>query len=345
MAQATIMTWNLGDLDMTRANRTGLAYVQYLASVMQAGNVALAGFCGIRSGLAGRLGDLLVKEMGNRIGSITDWNSLASPPLGLGRDEQYLFVWNMKALQSYAPDSKTYWVWEYPLPGDQQGLYGFPRPANASTDLPPFTMFFRLGGGPKFMPVALYHAPDWSPGTSQGVAIAAAFNNLAQIPVFDLGQGALIMGTFNVPANDDVTAGGSNGAVFSALAGESGKYTQVLNNQPNRLVDTAAVAISMEETLAQTSDNFFFRRNGLTNGIGYTTPLVANLFTAALGQLDENDGWVTAPLGLPLALMEWTAENQTAAGPDGSYMKLEDALAVYRRYFSGYLPMLLTLTF
>lgn len=345
MAQATIMTWNLGELDLSRASRTGLAYVQYLASVMQAGNVALAGFCGIRSGLAGRLGDLLVKEMGNRTGSITDWNSLASPPLGLGRDEQYLCVWNMKLLQAYAPDSKNYWLWQYPLPGDQGGFYGFPRAANASSDLPPFTMFFQLGGGPKFMPVALYHAPDWSPGTGQGLLIRAACNNLAQIAAFDQGQGALIMGSFNVPANDDVTATGSNGQVFAPLAGESGKYTQVLNNRPNRLVDAALVAISMEETMVQTSDNFFFRRNGLTNGIGYTNPQVADLFTAAMGRLDDNDDWVTAPLGLPLALMEWTAENQTAAGPDGSYLKLEDALSVYRRYFSGYLPVLLTLTY
>jgi hypothetical protein len=286
--------------------------------------------------------------MNNRAGSQTTWNYIASPPLGAGRDEQYLFLWNMKVFQSYAPDGTNYWRWDYPLPGGQTGNYGFPRPSTASPDMPPMTMFFKLGTKAAFMPVSVFHAPDWSLGETHGQGILAACTNIPQIADFALGQGGLIMGTFNVPANDDVNTQGSNGAgAFAPLAGAGGKYTQAMNNQPNLLANAPLVALAMEEAIAQTSDNFFFRRDGATNGITLTDPGVPLIFQHSLGTLNSSGSWVSAPLGSALASIEAVAvgmENVTAA-PDGSYVKLDDAFTVYRAYVSSYLPVMGTLNY
>jgi hypothetical protein len=205
-------------------------------------------------------------------------------------------------------------------------------------------MFF--GGAQRYIPIAILHAPSWLSSNPAGQTIQTACNNIAQITTFDLGQGSLIMGTFNVPANDDVNANGSNGAfAFGTLAGANAKYSQVLINQSNLLANSPIVAMAMEDAVVQTSDNFFFRRNGAANGIGLANPMIPNILEAALGTFDNNNQWVSAPLGLALARIDVTVTNVTSALPDGSYVKLEDAFAVYRSYVSAYLPIMATLTY
>jgi hypothetical protein len=360
------MFWNLGGLNQQLAVKAGFAYIQFLATVMEQNNVALIGFSGIRSGLGRALSEGLVAELGNRVKSAMVWNSLGSPGLGAGRNEQYLFVWNMKVFTSCAFDGSTdYWRYEFPLPGGQQGNYGFPRPTSQSPDMPPFAMYFQLMGSTSRLPVTLFHAPDWTLGSTLGQGIAIACNNIAQIPTFDLGQGGLLMGTFNVPADDDVTVTGSNGAgVFGVLAGPNGKYTQLLANEPTQLSDTAAVAAaiiplsgeSMDEddedevmdlAVVQPSENIFFRRNGTTNGLACTNTRVPELLNDNLGTLNDQDQRVRAPLAPALAYIELNVvgrENVTA-GPDDSYYKLDDAFAVYRNFVSASLPIMTTLTF
>ncbi|WP_437593530.1 hypothetical protein [Sorangium sp. So ce1000] len=343
------MTWNLGGLNKERYDTAGFPLVEYIASVMQEGHISLIGFTGVLADLGDELGRLLCNELNNRVKSMY-WTYVVCPPLGAGRGEKYLLLWDRSAFNVYAPDGSTYSLLDYPLPSGQTGFYGFPRPRTASPDMPPWTMFFKLGASTSFITVSLFHAPDWSLGLSPGQGVLAACTNISQIATVALaqGQGGLLMGTFNVPVNDDVNATGSNGAAALApLAGPEGKYTQAFNNQQNLLSNVASVAMTMEDALAQTADNIFFRRDGIANGITLTNAGVANVLLSALGSLDASGNWVTAPLGPSLAKIEFrpVAEEYITAEPDGSYVKLEDAFAVYRTYVSAYLPVMCTLNY
>lgn len=347
MAQSNIMAWNLGGLNQQRAAASGFPFVQLIASVIKEANISLIGFSGIFSGLAQPLGELLYKELNNLDGSNTKWNYQGSPPLGAGRDEQYMFIWDMTVFGAYAPNGTDYWQWDYPRTDGQSGNYGFPRPYDASPDMPPFTMYFKLGRSQNFMPFAIFHAPEWDLGQTPGQGIFMACANISQIAAFDQGQGSLIMGTFNVPHNDDVTVNGSNGAgAFETLAGANGKYTQAMSNQMNLLADNAIVAMGMENALVQTADNFFFRRNA-TNGITFTNSMVVNIFLASMNSLDASGKLVKAPLAPALARIEAVAVgmNRITASENGGYGKLEDAFAVYRTYVSSYLPIMGTLNY
>jgi len=348
MAQVTLMSWNLGALDAARASQAGMAYVQYLASAMEVGKVALAAFSGIRSDLGEQLGAALAMELYNRGQGQASWNHLACPPLGAGRGEQYLFVWNLAAIEARPfPGTTDYWQWDYPLPGGQEGVYGFPRSTGQSSDLPPMRMLFRPAGSEKLVSVAIFDGPDWLLGDAAGVAAQAACGNLAIIPDFDQGDGGVIMGTFHVPHDDDVSVAGSNGAaVFAALAGPGGKYVQAIRNTRSVLADQPLVAITLEDAEPQSADTLFFRADGPGNGVACASAGIADLLRDALGTMDDQGNFAAAPMGLPLALVEAAAAGAdgVSAGPDGSYGKLDDAFAVYRALVGDHLPALVTLT-
>jgi hypothetical protein len=346
MAQATIMSWNLGAMDPARANRAPGAIVNYLATVIEAGPVALAAFSGIRGELAGGLGTVLTEELENRSIPPVEWNSAISPTLGAGRDEQYLFVWNRSVVTAQpCPKTDTFLQWEYAVPGGQDQYYGFPRDPSQAPDLPPVRMLFQPVGSDRLVSIAIINGPDWMLGNQAGVAAHEVCGNLAQIPELDQGHGGLLMGTFNVPLNDDVNTAKSNGAaVFAPLLA---KYQQTFHGSPTALAGVPKVAIPMEEAQPQTADAIFFRRNGAQNGLGYSRADVPDLLGQALGTLDDQGNWVSAPMGMPLALVEYAmvGGNAVAAEPDGSYVKLEDAFIVYRELVSAYLPALITLTY
>lgn len=357
MPQVNIMTWNLGDITIDRYGTAGFPFIEFLGTVMLSGNVSLLSMSGIRDNQARAFGEALVAVLNNRTRTQNvNWNYLASPPLGAGWDEQYLIVWNLTTLQAVAPDGTNYWFYDFPRPSGQQGYYGFPQLRTASTNMPPFLMFFRLLPSTKVMCASIIHAPSWLfPINNPGQGIAAALNTIAQIPLFDVGQAGLIMGTFNVPPNDDVTVNGSNGAnVFGGLAGANGKYTQLVNNQKNMLTDSPRVAMAMEDALDLTADNFFFRKDGPTNSVTAANASLANILSAALPSItmtDDNYNYVPAPLGPALTAVEMSANRiatgvaDTAATEDGSYATLEDAFAVYHDYVSNYLPLAVTINF
>lgn len=349
MAQAKIMTWNLGGYDLNRMEITGLAYLQFIASVMKRYEVDLIGFCGIKSNLGRPLGELVTKDLNNRERASTRWRYLSSPPLGRGRNEQYTFIWNSDKFLPHAPDGTTFWQWDYPKPSGQTGNYAFPLPYALSPYMPPFVIYFSLVGTSNYMPITVYHAPDWASPIQPGRTIRVACNTIAQIAAFDQGAGSLIMGTFNVPADDDASINGSNGAyAFSGLAGAQAKYTQALSNQPNRLGNDIAVAMTMEDAIVETADNFFFRTNGAANGIGFADADVANIFTDTFRHYNSLNGfWIKAPLGTPLATVEAAVlgADNIAAEADGSYVKMELTFAVYRLLFSDHLPIIGTLTY
>jgi len=341
--QVNVMYWNLGGVDQQRLALAGASYSSLIASVMRASNIAVAGFSGVLAGQGGVLGQQVVNHLGQ-----TTWNQQASPQLGQGRNEQYLFVWNLQAVPAYKPPGLEYWLWQYPRPGQQGQYFGFPRQQDQSPDMPPFTMFFKLGNSGKWIPVAILHAPSWQLGQPNGQGIAMALASFAQIPTFDLGNGAMLMGTFNVPAIDNVNAPGSNGAnVFGGLAGAQGKYDQEMNNHRTALAGAPIVAIADEEAYAQTSDNFFLRRNSPQGGIGGSDPGILNVISASLGILDDQGNWQAARFRPALAYVEEVSAGRqnVAAGDDGSYDAFDDAFAAYRLYVSDHVPIVMTINY
>ncbi len=345
MAQTNIMTWNLGVYGPNEHLATQVQYVQFVASVMQYTDTGLIGFCGIYGGLAGAFANALIQELDNRDKQPDKWREQASPQLGLGRNEQYCFVWNSELFQPAKTDVTDYFQYDFPLPGDPKKFFGFPRRHTQAQDMPPFLGYFQLVGTAKHLAVALFHAPAWAGDSGRTVRLAC--EALAQVSAFNQGDGFLLMGTFNVPVNDDVSVSGSNGAAaFGALAGPTGPCVQLTNNKPNRLADPAAVSMSMEEARVQTADTLFFRRN--SNGFTCANLGVANVFDYVFNTYNTTtESWVTAPLGPPLANLERliAAADDVRAEADGSYAKLEDAFRVYRGLVSAYLPLGFTLTY
>jgi hypothetical protein len=341
MAQLNVMYWNVGGLDQGRLGKAGPSYAALIASVMRAGDVGVAGFGGVLAGQGGLLGQQLVNELGQ-----SAWKQQPSPLLGKGRDEQYLFLWNSGAVTPYSPPGQDYCLWEYPVPGWQWPSLGFPRPQNESPDLPPFTMFFMLGTSGKWLPMAIMHAPEWELGRANGQGIGLALESVAQIGALDLGNGSLLMGTFNVPADDNVGTNGSNGAlVFGGLAGPAGKYDKALTNQLTVLGEPI-VANSAEEGYVQPSDNFFLRRNSARGGVTGSAPGVLNVIEASLGSLNGQGEWQRAPLPQFLSDVEAASTTSPAtAGPDGSYDRFDDAFASYCLYVSDHLPISMTINF
>ena len=346
MAQATLMSWNLGALDAARANQAPAAIINYLASIIEAGQVALAAFSGIRGGLGGGLGSLLIEELYNRSLLQVEWKFGLGPALGAGRGEEYLFVWAPAALDAVAlPGTDTLLQWDFPVPGQEDTVYGFPRSTHQSPDLPPLRMLFQLAGSDRQLSVALINGPDWLLGDVPGAAVYAACASLAEIAELDQGHGGLVMGTFNVPFDDDMSVAGSNGA--GAFAPLAAKYAQAISRTPSVLADAPIVAMAMEEAKLQTADTIFVRRDGEKNGIGVSAAWIGDLLTEALAGLTDDGTWVPARLGMPLAVVERAVVGaaDVSAEPGGSYLKLEDAFAVYRAMISPHLPALVTLTY
>ncbi|MCC3158257.1 hypothetical protein LJ737_13495 [Hymenobacter sp. 15J16-1T3B] len=358
MAQANIITWNLGGFRQKEALSSGLQYVQFVATVIERSGADLIGFCGIFDNLAAPFGTTLINELNNRAQKPNKWREQASPQLGLSRNEQYSFVWNSEKLQPAKTSLTDYFQSVYPLPDEPKERYGFPRLDGQSTDMPPFLAYFELLGASKFLPVAIFHAPEWS--EYQALLIRMACLNLAQLAAFNQGNGCLLMGTFNVPLDDDVNTPDSNGAVaFGPLAGASGPYTQLLARQPNRLADNAEVAMTMEQALVQTADNFFFRK--AANGVSVSNAKVLNVFEGVFGSFTYNSQqedwqWHTAPLGPALSALQAVIANVQdeedtdnddlmTAQPDGSYAKLEDAFPPYRALVSAYMPLMVTVNY
>lgn len=343
MTQVNVLYWNLGGVNQQRLAQAGPSYTDLIASVMRAGNIAVAGFSGVLAGLGGLLGQAVVDNLGS-----TAWIQQASPPLGQGRNEQYVFVWNLQAVPAYKPPGLEYWLWQYPRPGQQGRYFGFPRQQDQSPDMPPFTMFFRLGNSNMWMPMAILHAPPWA-AQGHGQEIAGALASFAQVPAFDLGSGALLMGTFNVPADDNVNTPGSNGAtVFGGLAGAQGKYDQAMNNHRTALAAAPVVAIVNEQAYAQTSDNFFLRRNSPQGGITGSAPGILPVISSSLGSVDDqSEDWHPAPFRPALAVVEaaCAGRQNVAAGDDGSYDAFDDAFAVYRLYVSDHVPIIMTINY
>lgn len=347
MAQLNVMYWNLGGAGQQRLVQAGGSYANLIASVMRAGNITVAGFSGVLDGVGGALGQQVVNELDRSSGGPA-WNQQASPQLGQGRGEQYLFIWNLQALSAYRPQGLDYWVWQYPAPGQQGQYLGFPRSASQSPDLPPFTMFFQLGSGPKWMPMAILNAPPWQLGQTNGQAIAMALASVSQAAALDLGNGALLMGTFNVPADDNVGVGGSNGAaVFGGLAGPAGKYDQAMNNHRTALARQPVVAITDGDAYAQTSDNFFLRRNSPQGGIAGSDPGILPVISSSLGSLNDQGEWQAAPFRPALATVEAasTGTGRANANEDGSYDRFDDAFASYRLYVSDHVPIVVTINY
>lgn len=329
MATVNVMYWNLGDLDQDRLAQAGASYAELIASVIRGGGIALAGFSGVLAGMGDVLGQGVVDLLARQ--GEPGWNQQASPPLGRGRGEQYLFVWNLGAVSAQQPDGLEYWLWQYPVPGEPLELLGFPRPQDQSPDLPPFTMFFGLNGSATWLPVSVMHAPPWELGQGQGVAAALA--NVCRIEALDLGNGALLMGTFNVPADDDVATADSPGAyAFTGLAGPEGKYDQKLDNHRTALCAQPVVAITDEDAYAQTGDSFFMRRNSPQGGVAGSDAGILRVISSSLGSLDAAGEWVPAPFRPALAQVEKDSTNgaDPTSGPDGSYNRFDDAFAAYR---------------
>ncbi|BAZ36678.1 hypothetical protein NIES4101_25980 (plasmid) [Calothrix sp. NIES-4101] len=346
MPQANVMAWNLEKLNEDRASTVGVRLIQFIASVMQLYRIDLIGLSGIFAGRGESLAGILSYELNNREKTDNKWQDQTSPALGLGWNEQYCFVWNSLKFQPATTHLTDRFQYDYPLPDGLGKFYGFPRLRTAAADLPPYLGYFQLVGTQKFLPIAVFHAPDWA--LAEGIAVELACKSLAEVAAFDQGHGCLLMGTFNVPANDNVTVNGSNGAkAFATLAGANGKYTQTMNNQPNQLASGSAVGLAMENALAQTADNIFFRRNGTINGIIYTDARLVNVFLNTLGAIDETERWTKAPLGAALAAIEAHVfgQNSVSADPDGSYVLLGDAFLVYRYCVSGYLPVAITINY
>ncbi|MBO2011917.1 hypothetical protein [Hymenobacter negativus] len=349
MAQTNIMTWNLGKYGPNEHLATQVQYVQFVASVMQYTGTNLIGFCGIYAGLAEAFSTALINELDNRDRQPDKWRAQASPQLGLGRNEQYCFVWNSEKFLPSKTSLTDYFQYDFPLPFDSKNIFGFPRVHTKSQDMPPYLGYFQLldAATTKYLAVVLFHAPAWD-GDS-GRTIGLACDTIPLVPAFQQGDGLLLMGTFNVPIDDNVDTPNSNGAwAFNNLAGPKGPYQQLTQNVPNRLATNASVAMSMEEALVQTADNLFFRKTSELKGFSCTNMGVANIFDHVFNTYNTStDKWMTAPLGPPLANLERLIADadDVLALPDGSYAKLEDAFRAYRGLVSAYLPIGFTLTY
>jgi hypothetical protein len=345
--QVNVMYWNLGGVDQRRLARTGDSFARLIASVMRAGNISLAGFSGVLSGQGDALGRQVVGDLDRSSGG-PSWNQQASAQLGQGRSEQYLFVWRLQDLSAYRPQGLDYWLWRYPVPNTQGQYLGFPRPESQSSDMPPFTMFFQLGSSGRWMPMAILNAPPWQSGQTSGQAIALALASVSQATAFDLGNGSLLMGTFNVPADDNVGASNSNGALaFGGLAGPRGKYNQVMNNQRTFLARTPGVAMTDQDAYVQTSDNFFLRRNSSQGGVAASAAAILDVIAASMGTLNDQGVWQAARFRPALAVVEAACTNNrgVTAGQDGSYDRFDDAFASYRLYVSDHMPIAITINF
>ncbi|MEV0643633.1 hypothetical protein AB0I28_00070 [Phytomonospora sp. NPDC050363] len=346
MAQLNVMYWNLGGLDQQRASLAGTSYPSLVASAIRAGDITVAGFSGVRSGLANALGEAVVAELRGYYPHST-WIHSASPPLGQGRDEQYLIIWDGSRAGAYKPPGYEYWLWQYPAPNPLDGLLGFPRPESMSPDLPPFTMFFKLGSSGKWMPMSVLHAPTWPDAWQNGAEITRAMANLTRVEAFDVGDGALLMGSFNVPADDDVGTPGSNGALaFGRLAGPNGKYDQAMHGHRTAL-GPPIVATTDSQSYVQTSDNFFVRRNSSQRGITVSAPGILGVISGSLGRLDAQGTWQPAPFRPALANVEARSvgDDKVTAGADGSYDRFDDAFAAYRLYVSDHAPIAITINY
>ncbi len=349
MPQVNVMYWNLGTFNQARWAQCGASYISMIAQVMQRNNIGLAGFSGIFIGLGRRFGQQLVSEL-NYTGRQANqaWNEQASPPLGQGRGEQYLFAWNTRAVSAYQPPGLNFWLWQYPVPGQQGQYFGFPRPENSSPDMPPYTMFFQLGTSGRWMPMAILAAPAWNLGNPLGNGILTALASVSRLAPLDLGNGSLLMGSFNVPRDDSVATNGSNGAyAFGGLAGPQGKYDQGLRNASTVLAARAAVAMTEADAMIQTSDNFFLRRNSAQGGITGNGIQVQQLITSSLPSINNNGVWQPAPFrpGVTGIESDYVGARNVTAGAQDSYESLDDAFAVYRQYVSDHLPINLTLNF
>lgn len=348
MPQTNIMTWNLSYHGPNRDDKLRGPFAQLIASVMQHFGVGLIGFSGLYGGVGQAFAGALLAELNNRAGQPSRWLAQGSPALGQGRQEQYCFVWDSAQFAPATTSLTPGFQYEFPVPGHPDQLLGFPRLQSQSGDMPPYLGYFQLVGTGKHLAVAQYTAPAWDP--DKGLTVQRACASLAQVAAFNQGDGCLLMGTFNVPQDDNVATPNSPGAyAFTALAGPDGPCTQLVHNQPNVVASLPSVAMTMEEGLVQTAGNFFFRKNATT--LACSSAGVANVLAQVFNTYKaDTDQWVAQPLGPPLAGMERCVrdlfkEMTVSYEENGSYAKLEDALYVYQWVVSSYLPLGVTLTY
>lgn len=348
MAQTNILTWNLSYHGLNRDKLLAVPFAQLIASVVQCYGAGLIGFSGLYGGVGAAFAATLVAELNNRDAKPDQWQAHGSPTLGLGRQEQYCFVWNSTLFAPATTSLTPGFQHEFPVPGHSDQFLGFPRLQSQSTDMPPFLGYFQLVGTARHLAVAQYTAPAWDPDA--GLTVQKACASLAQVAAFGQGDGCLLMGTFHVPQDDNVATPNSPGAyAFTPLAGPNGPCTQLVANQPNVVASLPTVAMTMEEALVQTAGNFFFRKNAA--GLACTSAGVANVLTQVFNTYDETtQQWAAQPLGPPLANLERRGQELFKAmtpthEENGSYAKLEDALYVYQWLASSYLPLGVTLTY
>jgi hypothetical protein len=302
-----VLGWNIENYGVSKDDKGGDELIAFIAQVIRKKQVKVAAFSEIRGLMAADIGNRLASELG------VNWTFHPSRKWGVGRWEQYLFVWDTTVVQANVPADFLDDIRDGA--GNQIGFWRLTK------DRPPFVGNFTTVQGAVQVTIAIMHSPNPQPWTFP----RDAARNLAQVNELQIGARAtLLLGDFNVTWDSNQQTGFYGNAAFTHLFGLG--FEQLLDNQDSSLIGRNWVPLALDACRSSPYDQIFFRHAGTActcHGAG-----VEDLIEDASSALDND---------ILQALVNLA--NKGFAGGHVGAMNVSQAFEAYRKLVSDHLPV------